>query len=122
MGQYVTYVKNKKRVRFLHLKLFISRMVSLFHWHYIRNRNSEKGIYSILNISGRVMKPEKDVAAERQFPAMLYFLLLTCIIQNILIYSIHLTVELTYFLFITQSVASCLTRSLLSLFHMMKLA
>lgn len=65
------------------------------------------------------MKSEIDVTTGRQFPAMLYLLLLTCLIPDIS--SIHLTVERAYFLLITQSLASCLTRSLPSLFHMMKL-
>lgn len=68
------------------------------------------------------MKFEIDVATEEQLPAMLYLLLLTYIIQNILTSSIHLTVELTHFSFSTQSLASCLSKSLLSVFHMMKLA
>lgn len=81
----------------------------------------EKGIYSTLSISGRVMKFEINVATERQFPAMLYLLLLTYLIQNILISYIRLTVELTHILFTTQSLPSCLSRSLPGLLHMMKL-
>jgi len=67
------------------------------------------------------MKFEIDVATEIQFPAMPYLLLLTGIMQKILISHIHLT-ELTHFLYTTQSLASCLSRSFASLFHMMKLA
>lgn len=54
--------------RFLQKKLFISRMPSFFHGHCIRKRNMEKGIYSTLNISGRVIKSDINVATERQFP------------------------------------------------------
>lgn len=79
MPEVVCYIcQEEKRARFLYRKLFISRMLSFFHWHCIRKRNTEKGIYSTLNISGRVMKFEINFATERQFPAMLYLLLLTC--------------------------------------------
>lgn len=123
MPEAVCYIcQEEKRARFLHKKLFISRMLPFFRRHCIRKRNTEKVMCSTLNISGRVMKFEIDVATERQFSAMLYLLLLTCLIQNILISYIHLAVELTHFLFTTQSLASCLSRSLPSLFCMMKLA
>lgn len=111
MPEAVCYIcPEEKRTRFLHKKLFISLTRLFFHGHCARKINIEKGIYFILSISGRVMKFEMDAATEGQFPAMLYLLLLTCIIQNILISSIHLTVELTHFPFGTQSLASCLSK------------
>lgn len=59
------HVSRRKRTGLNVKELYISKLLSFYHWYCIRKRNMEKDVYSNINISERVMKFVIDVATER---------------------------------------------------------